>query len=219
MSCLFNVFNTPELTTHFFFLKHFLTNCSLVTPVWSIGHHWFRQLPIPCLTPSHYLYQCWLSVNWTLRNKRQRNFLIRIQKLACIRKCWLQNGGHFVQALMWSSKVLYCLMYLNITCWAPIHYLEIGWILVNWTHGNKLWWMWIRIWGHSFSLTLKFTGIHSHKQFIFLFEKLISCHSFIILISQHTRRICTSCQELFSDVITTKPFFLKLLMIYKNKTS
>ena len=38
------------------------------------GQLWLRQLLVAYLAPSHYLNQCWLIVNWTLRNKLQWNF-------------------------------------------------------------------------------------------------------------------------------------------------
>ena len=38
------------------------------------GQHWFRQWLIAHLTPSHYLNQSWVIVNWTLRNKLQWKF-------------------------------------------------------------------------------------------------------------------------------------------------
>ena len=39
------------------------------------GHHWFRQWLVPGPLPSHYLNQCWLTVNWTLGNKFQTIFI------------------------------------------------------------------------------------------------------------------------------------------------
>ena len=41
--------------------------------VGELGQHWFRQWFVACSAPSHYLNQCWLIVNWTLRNKIQWN--------------------------------------------------------------------------------------------------------------------------------------------------
>ena len=32
-------------------------------------HHWFRYWLVAWPAPSHYLNQCWIIVNWTLRNK------------------------------------------------------------------------------------------------------------------------------------------------------
>ena len=40
--------------------------------VW--GQHWFRQWLVAYSAPSHYLNQCWVIANWTLRNKLQWNF-------------------------------------------------------------------------------------------------------------------------------------------------
>ena len=38
------------------------------------GQHWFRYWLVAITVPSHYLNQCWIIVNWTLRNKLQGNF-------------------------------------------------------------------------------------------------------------------------------------------------
>ena len=38
------------------------------------GQHWFRYWVVVRMAPSHYLNQCCLIVNWTLRNKIQWNF-------------------------------------------------------------------------------------------------------------------------------------------------
>ena len=39
-----------------------------------LGQHWFRQWFVAYSAPSHYLNQCWVIVNWTVRNKLQWNF-------------------------------------------------------------------------------------------------------------------------------------------------
>ena len=46
-----------------------------------VGQRCFRLWLVACEATSHYLKQCWLIVNWTLRNKLQWN-LIEIQKLS-----------------------------------------------------------------------------------------------------------------------------------------
>ena len=38
------------------------------------GQHWFRKWLVAYSTPSHYPNQCWVIVNWTLKNKLQWNF-------------------------------------------------------------------------------------------------------------------------------------------------
>ena len=38
------------------------------------GQHWFRQWLVAYSVPGHYLNQCWVIVNWTIRNKIQWNF-------------------------------------------------------------------------------------------------------------------------------------------------
>ena len=40
----------------------------------SSSHHWIRYWLVTWMVPCHYLNQCWNIVNWTLRNKLQRNF-------------------------------------------------------------------------------------------------------------------------------------------------
>ena len=45
------------------------------TCVNEIGHYWFRKWLATCSAPSHYLNQCCIIVNWTLRSKLQRNFI------------------------------------------------------------------------------------------------------------------------------------------------
>ena len=37
-------------------------------------HHWFRQWFVAYSAPSHYLRQCWVIVNWNVRNKLQWYF-------------------------------------------------------------------------------------------------------------------------------------------------
>ena len=44
--------------------------------------HCFGQWLITCSAPNHYLYQCWVIVNWTLRNKLQWNFNKKIQNIS-----------------------------------------------------------------------------------------------------------------------------------------
>ena len=50
---------------------------SIVLEFWNLqdtsNHHWFRWWPDFRSAPRHYLNQCWVIVNWTLRNKIQWN--------------------------------------------------------------------------------------------------------------------------------------------------
>ena len=39
-----------------------------------LGQYWLRKWHVAYTVPSHYLNQCWVIVNWTLRNKLQWNF-------------------------------------------------------------------------------------------------------------------------------------------------
>ena len=38
------------------------------------GQHWLKLSLVTYLQPDHYMNQCWLTVNWTLRNKLLLNF-------------------------------------------------------------------------------------------------------------------------------------------------
>ena len=42
--------------------------------VGELGQHWFRKWLVVYSAPSYYLNQCWVNVNWTLRNKLKWNF-------------------------------------------------------------------------------------------------------------------------------------------------
>ena len=58
----------------------------VVTMFWNIcvsesGQHWFRQWLVAYWTPSHYLNQSWLIVNWTLKDKLSE-ILIKIQNFS-----------------------------------------------------------------------------------------------------------------------------------------
>ena len=57
---------TPRILTHLPLVMHICESES--------GQHWFRLWLVAYLVPSHYLNQCWVIVNWTLRNKLQWNF-------------------------------------------------------------------------------------------------------------------------------------------------
>ena len=72
--------------------------------------------------PSHYLNECWLTINWTPGNKLQwnpnRNSVISIQENAFeIVIC--QNGGHFLQGWLW---------WVNNEIWSITIFIYI-WIL------------------------------------------------------------------------------------------
>ena len=59
-----------------------------------LDHHWFIWL-VAWPVASHYLNQCWVTANWTLRNKLQwnlnRNLRIYIQENA-LEYRWVSNG-------------------------------------------------------------------------------------------------------------------------------
>ena len=66
------------------YLRHWLLGDAAVTfthlPLVShicvseLGQHWFKWWLVAYSAPSHYLSQCWVIVDWTLRNKLQWNF-------------------------------------------------------------------------------------------------------------------------------------------------
>ena len=66
----------PELCHHMVSLGHNELTHLLVPHicVGGYGQHWFRQWLVAYSVPSHYLNQCWVIINWTLRNKLQLNF-------------------------------------------------------------------------------------------------------------------------------------------------
>ena len=66
-------------------------------PVGELGKHWFGQWLGAKQTTIHYLNQCWLIVNWTLRTDFSDIKILNFSFKNFIRKCRLWNGGHFVQ--------------------------------------------------------------------------------------------------------------------------
>ena len=67
-----------------------------------MGQHLFRKRLGSCSVPNHYMNQCWLIVNWSLRNKSVKfnpkfeRFLSR----KCSYKWCLPGSNNFVQASM-----------------------------------------------------------------------------------------------------------------------
>ena len=64
------------MTTNCIFVLMILIHYGLVMPYGKIdlGQHWFRWWLVAYSAPSHYINQCWVIVNCTLRNKLQWNF-------------------------------------------------------------------------------------------------------------------------------------------------
>ena len=58
-----------------------------------LGHHWLRQWHVACLAPGHYLNQCRLIVNCTLRNNR---IMVTFIQENAFENCCLLNVGHLV---------------------------------------------------------------------------------------------------------------------------
>ena len=100
--------STPKTNRYF-------SNCDLTHPplvphmcVSESGQHWFRKWLVAYSAPSHYLNQCRIIVNWTLRNKFQwncnRNTNKTFRSIKYIWKYRLRNGGHFVR---WDGIILW----------------------------------------------------------------------------------------------------------------
>ena len=89
MRCFENVFGVPQWYRYGANLsiicvtgnKKDLTNLPVVTHICisESGQHWLREWLVAYSAPSHCLNQCWIIVNWTLRNKRQWNLNLNKQ--------------------------------------------------------------------------------------------------------------------------------------------
>ena len=118
-----------------------------------LGQHWFRQWLVACSAPSHYLNQCWLIVNWTLRNKLQWN-LNQNTKLfiyenafenAVCEMAAILSRGRWVKMYAWKSLTHLCpndiiwrhrngptLAQVIACClMAPNHYLNQCWFIIS----------------------------------------------------------------------------------------
>ena len=71
----------------------------------------FRQWLGACSAPSHYLNQCWLIVNWTLRNKRRWNSNLNTKLF--IQKMHLKMSSARTAVICW-TLFPYQMGYLNL---------------------------------------------------------------------------------------------------------
>ena len=76
--------------------------------VTNLDHHCFRWWLIACSVPSHYLKQCCIFVNWTLRNNSVKLYskLKHFHSRKCVWNCRLENVGHF--SLDLNVLTIYC---------------------------------------------------------------------------------------------------------------
>ena len=79
-----------------------LINLTLVPNISAreLRQHWFMKWLVACSAPSHYLNQCCLVVNWTLRNKPQWNSNGNTKRFIhknAFGNVVCESGGHFVQ--------------------------------------------------------------------------------------------------------------------------
>ena len=79
--------------------------------------HCFRQWLAACSAPSHYLNQCWLLVNWTLRDKLQGNS-DQNTKLFIHRNAFENIVCELVAILSWGDEFIPMFAYLRLSCWA-----------------------------------------------------------------------------------------------------
>ena len=81
------------------FLYLNLTHWGRVTHVCvvELDHHWFRWWFVVCSVPGHHLNQCWVIINWTLRNISVKFWseFQHFNRRKCFWKC-LRSGVHFV---------------------------------------------------------------------------------------------------------------------------
>ena len=86
-----------------------LTHLPLVLHIYisESGQHWYRQWFVAYLSPSHYLNQCWVIANWTLRNKLQWNFN--------------QNTQHFIHKTSSANTVCEMAAILSRGRWVNLH--------------------------------------------------------------------------------------------------
>ena len=119
--------------------------CNTIKPLWIDAHYkprdecsWLICLlnSINCSVPSHHLTQCWLIVNWTLRNKQwnsnlytklffhQNVFENDICEIAAIlfRTRWLYIKRYATITLQPVTKV-YAFMFF-VACLAPSHWVS-----------------------------------------------------------------------------------------------
>ena len=64
---------------------------------------WFRKWPGACSEPSYQPIQCWLLVNYTLRNTSQWNVIWNLEVFVernAFEKCRLKTAGHFILVSM-----------------------------------------------------------------------------------------------------------------------
>ena len=114
--------------------------------------HWCRQWLVACSAPSHYLNQCWHTVNWTLANEFQWNFiwnsrkciwnsLCKMAAILSLPECVNSSPPSAAYMRQWTGSAL--VEIIPVVYSAPNHYLNMlnqCWNIVNLTLRNKLQW-------------------------------------------------------------------------------
>ena len=145
---------TPGVTAWHHIHKATLTEtitCCLTTP-----SHYLNYVDLSSTKPSHYLNQCWVIVNWNLRDKLQwkfnQNTKLFIQenaseKIVCEKAAILSRGGWAkgIQELepncQWILSHLYALLPLFATSSFVLGAFESFKLIWNSLHGRFIIWM------------------------------------------------------------------------------
>ena len=104
-------------------------------------HHWFRLWLLPWWAPSHYLNQCWITINWTLKInlsetwiKMAQFFTTKINSKTSSATWWHHQMEKFFVLLahcVGNSPVLVTTLHKGQWCWALIYSLTCTWINVS----------------------------------------------------------------------------------------
>ena len=100
------------------------------------SQHWFRWWLVAYSAPSHYLNQCWVIVNWTLRNKLQWNFSQKSKFI--IQESAFENVGREVVAILsWGRWVInVCIAFSGDSL--QFYYWTHSFRLFSWFSGDDI---------------------------------------------------------------------------------
>ena len=104
------ILHSTTLLTHWGWVTHISVS--------QISHHCFKYWFFACLAPSHYLNQCWLVVNWNLRNYIQWHFDLKLNIFIQdnVSKCRLQNVSHIFWANVNTLDILLSVNFIMNCC-------------------------------------------------------------------------------------------------------
>ena len=101
-------------------ITHWLTYLPLVPHICvsESGQHWFRQWLVTYSAPSHYLNQCWVVVNWTLRKNLQWFFFIKIRNFSFTKMHLKVSSAKWWPFCLGEDELTY------------LHTMSIAWLLI-----------------------------------------------------------------------------------------